>query len=89
MKKPFAKRTIGKILLNPIVKTVLTSIPGGVGKVAGAVLNKNATEPGTPAGEDVRQAIFEMVVTAVLLYLILTGKIDLPQAEDLKDFATQ
>ena len=88
MKKPFKDTAFFKILSGPIVKTVLTKIPFGIGSMAGDLLNKNESPEGVMTREKFLHSIIKLGIYSVLIYLALSGKITMEDAEQAKDFIT-
>ena len=88
-KKPFRDTKAGKILLSPIVKSGLSLIPFGLGSVASNILDRNGSPVGMVDTKTMPIKVMKMVIYAVILYLLLSGKIDLSQAEEAKNFLGQ
>ena len=77
-----------KILKKPLVKGVLKSVP-----FVGDVVDNITTETeNSPAGSldkgDLVMRIVRLVVLIGILYFVFSGKIDMEQAEDIKEFIT-
>ena len=88
-KKPFRDTKAGKILLSPIVKSGLSLIPFGLGSVASNILDRNGSPVGMVDTKTMPIKIMKMVIYAVLIYLVLSGKIDFDQAEQAKELLSQ
>ena len=88
-KKPFRDTKAGKILLNPIVKSGLSLIPFGLGSVASNILDRNGSPVGMVDTKTMPIKVMKMVIYAVLIYLVLAGKIDFDQAEQAKSLLSQ
>ena len=92
MKKKFKDTKIGKVLLSPLIKNTLKSLPivGGfasniLDEVKGDGKGEIVSESGGLNLKDPTQLI-GAVVTLVLLYLAMKGKISFQEAEQAKDF---
>jgi len=91
-KKKFKETKVGKILTGKFFKTAVSVIPG-VGPIAANILDE---AKGDGKGEIVSEAgsinwkdpksIIGGIVTIVLLYLAMTGKISWEDAEQAKGF---
>ena len=89
MKRRFNATKIGKILTNPIVKSGLSMLPFGLGSLASNFLDSNATPTGEIDPKTMPVKIMKVVIYAVLLYLVISGKIDFSQATEYKEFIGQ
>jgi len=72
-------------LKRPIVAGVLKSVPFGIGSLLQNVLG----EVGGAGNVDKKELPAQLVkigIYVVLLYLVFSGKLDMSQAEDFKDF---
>ena len=82
MKKGWLMKALNRPLLRGLVK----SIPF-VGDIADNVLTETSN---SPAGEfdpkDMWLRVVRLAILVVLLYLVFSGKIDMDQAEDAKEF---
>ena len=88
-KKPFHESKIGKILTNPLIKSGLSLIPFGLGSLASNVLDRNGSPVGKVDAKTMPIKIMKVVIYAVLLYLVFSGKIDFEQAGQAKEFIGQ
>lgn len=86
MKKPFNETRFGKILSSPIIKGAVSLLPFGVGSIASNILDENATGSGTIDPKTMPVKIMKLVIYAVLVYLFLSNKISVEDAEKAKDF---
>ncbi len=77
-----------KLISNPIVKGVLKSIP----LVGDVVDNITIETQDSPAGSlnsvDLVSRMIRLAVLVVLMYLVLSGKIGMEDAEEAKQFIT-
>lgn len=85
MKKPFNKTKVGSFLTKTVTGKLITGVADSF--TGGAV--SNAVEPSEdyPSGKINWSKLMGTVVGLVLIYLVVTGKIDLKQAEELKQLA--
>lgn len=89
MKKPFKSTKVGKVLTNPMVKTALGFIPFGVGSTIEKVLDSNQTPEGQINREDLAKSLVKLGIYAVIIYLVLSGKVTWEDAERVKEFINQ
>jgi hypothetical protein len=95
MKKKFKDTKVGKMLTSKVGGLLVSSIPG-IGPIADNILDEVkgegkgevASEAGSINWNNPKQ-IIGGVVTLVLLYLALTGKISFEDAEQARDFIPQ
>jgi len=71
-----------KLLERPLIKAVLKSIPF-VGDIVSNM--DNQSPQGEVDGRDSPYLIIRYLIIGVLIYLVLSGKIDIDQANDAKD----
>lgn len=91
-KKKFKDTFFGGLLTSKVVSTVIKSIPG-VGQLAGNIIDEVkgedqgevVSESGSVNWKDPGQ-IIAGVITLVLLYLAMTGKISFDEADQARDF---
>lgn len=86
MKKPFNKTKVGQFLTKT---TTGKLIMGAADTVTGGIVS-NAVESTEdhPSGQvNVPKMIGTLVIGAVLIYLVVTGKISIDQAQELKELA--
>lgn len=85
MKKPFNKTKVGKFLTKSVTGKLLVgaadTFTGGI--VSNAV---ESTEDHVSGRLDVVKAIGTLLIAGFLIYLVVTGKITIEQAEELKEF---
>ena len=78
-------KKIIKFLTKPLIAGVIKSIPFGIGSLAANVLG----EVGGAGNVDKKELMPQLVkigIYVVLLYLVFSGKLDMSQAENYKDF---
>ncbi len=97
-KKKFKDRFIGKLLLgSPVVKTLVKSLPFGVGDLIGNVIDNtedknhvgitlSGSQQGSISKEEMLPKIIKMAIYAVLVYLALKGTLTWDDAEQAKSF---
>ena len=85
-KKPFKETKVGKILTSGVARTALDMIPFGIGSTISQVLNKNDTPEGSISREALVKSLVKLGIYAVLLYLVFSGKLDMSDAQDYKEF---
>lgn len=85
-KKPFKESKAGKFLTKPAVKGLISLIPFNVGSAAKEFLDKTDTPEGQMSREKAMLHFWKLVLYAVLLYLVISGKISFDQAQDYKEF---
>ena len=79
------KSKLIKFLTKPLIAGVIKSIPFGIGSLAANVLG----EVGGAGNVDKKELMPQLVkigIYVVLLYLVFSGKLDMSQAENYKDF---
>ena len=86
MKKAFKDTKFGKIITSGIAKNALEMIPFGIGSTISQVLTKNDTPEGSMSREALAKSLIKLGIYAVLLYLVFSGKLDMSEAEDYKEF---
>lgn len=90
MKKPFHETRLFKTLNKPAVKGTLGMVPFGIGSAITNILNVGPnSKPGEPEPTTFPQDMIKLVIYAILIYLALSGKITMDQAQDAKEFITQ
>jgi hypothetical protein len=90
MKKPFNQTKFGKVVTSAPVRTALGFLPFGVGSAANELLSFQPKQPEGHLQSD--RWIFHVIklsIYAVLLYMLLSGKIDMEQATQAKEFITE
>ena len=86
MKKPFNETRIGKILLNPMIKGLIKSIPIA-GEMADNILDETEeSSAGSVNKKALAPQLIRLGIYVVLLYLALRGAISWEEAETGKEF---
>ncbi len=85
-KKPFKETKVGKILTSSIAKNALEMIPFGIGSTISQILTKNDTPEGSLSREALAKSLVKLGIYAILLYLVFSGKLDMSDAQDYKEF---
>jgi len=83
MKKPLRDTKVFKILKS--FSPLLSSIPV-VGSIAANFLDNNSTKPGVMDKKELWPQLAQLAILAVLVYLVMSGKISWDDAEQAKDF---
>jgi hypothetical protein len=89
MKKPFSDTKIGKVLTSPIVKASIKLLPFNIGSAAAEMMEKTDTPVGSMNREKAVHHALKLIIYAVILYLVFSGKIGWDDAEQAKDLITQ
>lgn len=89
MKKPFNETKAGKLVNSTFVKTALSLVPFGLGSIASNILDSNATASGNVDPKTMPIKLMKVVIYAILIYFVFSGKISQDQADTAKDFITQ
>ncbi len=78
------KKLLG-FLNKPLVSGVIKSLPFGVGSIAQNFLGE-AGGVGKADKKELPAQLVKIAIYVVLLYLVFSGRLDMSQAEDFKDF---
>ena len=73
-------------LVFKILQKVAPAIPFGIGSVAENILNDNSTPAGEIDNNELPAQLIKIGIYVVLVYLVLSGKIDWLEAERVKEF---
>lgn len=85
MKKPFNKTKVGGFLTKTFAGKLLTGVADSF--TGGAVSNAVENNEDFPSGKVNWTKLTGTIVGLILIYLVVTGKISLEQAEELKQLA--
>ncbi len=80
-------KNVLKFLNKPLIGGILKSLPLGIGSIAQNVLSP-VNGVGSLDKKELPAQLFKIALYGVLLYMLLSGKMDLSTAEEYKDLLT-